>query len=148
MLMSIPPERATVRKMHELLLDLFRREMDFRRAEHRDYKEWEFDYNELIYWCGLLLYLVGDPADAPLMWNAKRIDFDIGCCFDLQFLVGAGVDETLKYLEDLGENETADYIKTCRSSGDFADLPRWERFRIHYFYPHITFPENDTAHSQ
>jgi hypothetical protein len=37
----------------------------------------------------LLLYLVGDPADVAVMWEAKHINMDTGCGFDGQFLVGA-----------------------------------------------------------
>ena len=51
----------------------------------------------------LLLYLVGDPADVPLMWEGKQINMDTGIGFDGQFLVGAGVEETIKYLEESGQ---------------------------------------------
>lgn len=141
LLKGIPPDRAIVRTIHKELLDLFRIEMDYRKEDCPPQPDQEFDYVELIYWCGLLLYLIGDPADAPLMWEAKHIDFDIGCSFDIQFLVGAGVDETVQYLEAQGQAQAVAYIKECQLSRDFEDLPGWERFRIHYFYPNITFPE-------
>jgi hypothetical protein len=69
--------------------------------------EGESDCFEQIYWCGLLLYLAGDPADVPLMWEGKRIDMDTAIGFDGQFLVGAGVEETIKYLEELGQRDPA-----------------------------------------
>jgi hypothetical protein len=144
-LKSIPPEREAVRKVHAELLDLFQREMDFRKADHPDHPEWKFDYVELIYWCALLLYLVGDPKDVPLMWKAKHIDFDIGCCFDGQFLVGGGVEQTIEYLSDGSNEEAVEYIKKLRDLKEFDYLPTWEQFRVHYFYPHIAPPKSDQA---
>jgi len=55
----------------------------------------EIDYYENLYWCALLLYFVGDPADVPLMWEAKHIDMDTAFGFDTQFMFGAGVDATI-----------------------------------------------------
>ena len=139
LLLKIPPKREVLRAHHPELLDLFRREMQFRRG---DDSADEADYFEHLYWCALLLYLVGDPADAPLMWEAKNINMDTGCGFDGQFLVGAGVEETIKYLENGGHTAPADYLKKLQACKDFDDLPGWERFRIHYYYPDIAFPEN------
>jgi len=70
------------------------------------------------------------------MWKAKHIDFDIGCCFDGQFLLGAGVEETIDYLSDGNNNEEAiDYIKKLHDLDlkEFDYLPSWEQFRMQYF---------------
>ena len=98
----------------------------------------EIDYYENLYWCALLFYFVGDPADVPLMWEAKHIDMDTDCGFDIQFMVGAGVDTTLKYLNERGHFEIAAYLSNMKSCKDFDDLPGWEQFRIGYFYPNRT----------
>ena len=135
MLEKIHPDRASARRFHAELLDLFRHEMDFRRAGAPGDAE---DNYELIYWCALLLYLVGDPADAPLMWAAKQIDFDTSCGFDGQFLVGAGIDETIDYLEAHGHSEPAVFVKGLKRAGDLDELGKWQEFRIHYFYPQPT----------
>lgn len=82
LLLKIPPSREVVRKYHAELLDLFRREMTYRRADRPAEGDDESDYFENLYWCGLLLYLVGDPADVPLMWEAKNINMDTGSGFD------------------------------------------------------------------
>ena len=133
LLKAIPPDRETVRKYHVAILDLFRREMDYRRhGEPND--DPEFDGFENIYWCGLLLYLAGDLADVSLMWEAKQIDMDTGCGFDIQFLLGAGVEPTLRFLEENKLNSIADYILSAGQYGDFDNLAEWERFRIQYFY--------------
>src|SRR5215472_16656924 len=109
--MRIPPDRAVARKYHSELLELFRREMTCRRTGNTPEGEGESDCFEQIYWCGLLLYLVGDPADVPLMWEGKKIDMDTAIGFDGQFLVGAGVEETIKYLEKYGQEKPAEYLK-------------------------------------
>ncbi|HST11185.1 MAG TPA: hypothetical protein VLL05_12485 [Terriglobales bacterium] len=141
-LSKIPPDRAAVRMLHTELRDLFRREMKYRKSGSPALPNDEYDYADMSYWCGLLLYLIGDPADTPLMWEAKNIDFDLGCAFDIQFMVGAGVDQTIRYLESHGTNDAVEYLESCRRARDFEDLRGWERFRIHYFYPNITSPED------
>ncbi len=97
--------------------------------------EGESDCFEQIYWVGLLLYLVGDSAAVPLMWEGKQIDMDTAIGFDGQFLVGAGVEETIKYLEERGQKEPAEYLRELKASKELDDLSKWEKFRVHYFYP-------------
>jgi hypothetical protein len=138
---EMPPDRETVTRYHAELLDLFDREMKFRRETDEKVdggppsEGGETDYFEQLYWCGLLLYLAGDPADVPLMWKAKHINMDTRAGFDGQFMVGAGVDATLTYLKDNRYIEIADYLQGLRKSKDLDDLAEWERFRINYFYP-------------
>jgi hypothetical protein len=133
-LMMIPPDRAVARKYHSELLELFRQEMAYRRE---DFPEGygESDCFEQIYWCGLLLYLVGDPADVPLMWEGKQINMDTGTGFDGQVLVGAGVEKTIKYLEETGQKKPAEYLEGMRASKELDDLSEWEELRVDYFYP-------------
>jgi hypothetical protein len=130
-LSQIPPERAVVRTLHAQLLDLFQREMDYRARVEEEPDD--SDYFESIYHCALLLYLVGDPADVLMMWEAKHISMDTECGFDGQFLLGAGFNETITYLEANGHREIVDYIG-CNSAS-WGDLKEWEQFRINYFYP-------------
>jgi hypothetical protein len=134
-LKQIQPNRETARKYHVELLDLFRREMKFRRetgtaTNAQPCAEDETEYFEHLYWCAFLLYLVGDPADVPLMWEAKHVNMDAGCGFDVESLVGAGVQATIKYLNENGRAEIAQYIKGISES----DLPAWELWRRKYFY--------------
>lgn len=131
-LAKIPPDRVKARVFHGQLLDIFRREMNFRRTKEGTPEA--ADYFESLYHCALLLYLVGDLTDVPLMWEAKHLNFDTSCGFDGQFLVGAGVEETIRSLETSGHKEIADYVSQMKDAGDFDDLPGWERQRIRYFY--------------
>ena len=139
-LSAIAPDRVTARKVHRELLGIFKLEMEFRRDDSTP-PDTEFDYGDSIYWCALLLYFVGDLGDVALMWEAKNINFDLRCAFDGQFLVGAGVDETITYLGDHGPAEAAEYIKRLKSCRDLDNLSRWEKFRIDYFYPNLAFGE-------
>ncbi len=115
-LKKISPTRDEARKYHAVLLDILQREANFRREDDRigvepTYEDGEVEYFEHIYWCGFLLYLIGDPADVPLMWAAKQTNMDTAIGFDFQFLVGAGVDVTFKYLRDNGQKEILDYLE-------------------------------------
>jgi hypothetical protein len=83
----------------------------------------------------LLLYKIGNVEDAPLLWEAKTVNFDTFCGLDIQLLVGAGVDETLAYLNGLGDEESlkaSEYIEDCRGTGDFDHLDgyaeEWDKY--------------------
>ncbi|WP_432943424.1 hypothetical protein ACQPXM_00085 [Kribbella sp. CA-253562] len=124
LLAAIDPDDA--RQHHALLRDIFRREMQHRRETGGD------DYFENLYCCAFLLYLVGDPSDVPMMWQAKHIDFDTGTGFDVQFLLGAGVAPTLAYLTGHGHADIARAISEYPEAN--RDLTEWESFRRGYFY--------------
>jgi len=130
-LAKIPPKREIVKPLHAKLREIFRREMKFREALGHGSVTDDADYFESLYHCGLLLYLVGDPADVPLMWEAKHIDMDTGSGFDVEFFVGAGVENTITYLRESGHRKIADYLV----EEELDDLKEWEQFRIRYFYP-------------
>lgn len=117
---------------HELLKQIFRLEI----AERRSKKVFKLDedYSENLYWCGFLLYHVGDREDVPLLWSAKQLDFDTACGFDIQALVGAGIETTINYLIENNHREIANYLQSCREQGDFNELSEWERFRYDYYY--------------
>ena len=61
---------------------------------------------------------------------------DTGCGLDGQSLVGAGVEQTMRYLEAKNAIETVDYIREMQESGDLdADaLVDWEKCKAKYFY--------------
>src|SRR4051794_11711438 len=64
LLRDVDPSR--VREHHQLLRDILRAEMRDRSRAADGGK-----YFENLYWCAFLLYLVGDPSDVPVMWQAK-----------------------------------------------------------------------------
>src|SRR5215203_3225581 len=77
---------------HSLLKALFNLEVNYRNDEHND-----GEFFENIYHCAFFLFTIGDLNDVMPMWKAKTSNFDLGCGFDIQFLVGAGVEETTEY---------------------------------------------------
>ena len=66
------------------------------------------------------------------MWEAKHIDFDTACGFDVQFMLGAGVDRTLQHLTVHGYEEIARRLAEYPAMRD--DLADWESFRQGHFY--------------
>lgn len=114
---------------HDLLRDILQRETECRRAEAGE-------YFETLYWCAYLLFRVGDPADVELMWEAKHIDFDTSCGFDIQFLFGAGAEQTLSYLKTHGPQDLAAELqaRVAAAPEDVDDLAGWSAFRCQYFY--------------
>src|SRR5437764_6528341 len=123
-LASIEPENA--RAHHDLLRSFFREEMEHRRTGGSD------EHFENLYWCAYLLYEVGDPGDTPMMWEAKHLDFDTAVGFDVQFLVGAGVNRTLEYLRSHGYWHIATALAEYPELRE--DLNQWAEFRRGYFY--------------
>lgn len=111
---------------HERLRAIFHAETADRRAGG------DSEFFENLYWCAFLLYRVGDPADVPMMWAAKFIDFDTSCGFDVQFLLGAGPERTLGHLNANGHEEIARRLAEYPELHD--DLTEWETFRRDYFY--------------
>jgi hypothetical protein len=121
LLAAVDPDRAV--EHHALLRDILRAEM----------RAWGADdgYYENLYLCGFLLYRVGDVADAPLLWEAKAMDFDSFCGFDFQFVLGGGVERTLADLRSGGHADAAEYLAECLAFD--PDLEAWERGRREYY---------------
>lgn len=119
---------------HSLLRELLNEEMIYRtKADDEDY---DGEYFENIYWCSLFLYKIGSLDDVNILWQAKTIDFDTYCAFDIQFLVGAGLDKTIGYLQsktDESSKNALQYILDCKKAGAFEDMESWYKFRENYF---------------
>ncbi|NEZ64804.1 hypothetical protein D0962_18770 [Leptolyngbyaceae cyanobacterium CCMR0082] len=118
-----------------LLRVLFSLEYDYRSNEDAQ-EEDDYKYFENIYWCALFLYQIGDVTDVLPMWRAKNIDMDTGCGFDVQFMVGAGPEETCAFLEqseEPGAAQALDYIQASLQTGAFADLKGWHEGRVSYY---------------
>ena len=114
-----------------LLRELLRMEVEYRRSDRNDGA-----FFENIYWCAFLLWRVGDLGDVMLLWRAKHTNFDTGCGLDIQFLMGAGVDETISYLQrqtDVDSRDALEYILKCKAAGDFDNLEGWASWRAKYF---------------
>jgi hypothetical protein len=118
-----------------LLQDLLNEEIIY-RAKEDDTEDNDGRYSENLYWCGLLLYKVGAADDVNILWKAKNINFDTFCAFDIQFLIGAGLDKTIEYLQSKADEDSKNvlqYIIECKDSGDFSYMKTWYEFREKYF---------------
>ena len=72
------------------------------------------------------LFSIGEVGDALLIWEAKSCNFDTNLGIDVQFLCGAGLDQTTAFLAAEGGEAARDalaYVRDCESSGDFARFP-------------------------
>lgn len=118
-----------------LLRKLLALEIEYRRTNPASHNDFD-DFFENLYWCGFLLFRIGDLDDVLPMWAAKNINMDTGCGFDIQCLVGAGVDTTIDYLQQHHSPEARaalEYILECRHVGDFEEIGEWVQGRISYF---------------
>lgn len=83
---------------------------------------------ESIRLCGAMLFLLAQVEDVGLLWEAKTANFDTMSGFDIQLLVGAGVTQTLAYLQQIEEEWAEDarlYLEECQQAGDFQRLDRY-----------------------
>ncbi len=125
-LRKISPEDAL--SFHALINQIFEYEIEYRTDDS------DYDFYENLYWCGLLLYCVGDANDIERMWKAKHINMDTARGFDVQYLVAGGVTKTKDFLIQKGRHDIVDYLKSCEEAGDFDDLEEWKKSKIQYFY--------------
>jgi len=113
---------------------LLRLLLDHESAYRRSDSDGEFFEN--LYWCAFLLWRIGSVDDVIPLWRAKNIDFDTASGFDIQLLVGAGVDRTIEYLatkKDAEATAALERIVACRGAGDFDRLEEWAAWRSTYF---------------
>lgn len=118
-------------KNRQILRDILKLEME----EWRSGKGPELKEN--LFHCGFLLHIVGHYEDVELMYEARNINLETSCGFDVQNLVGGGVEETITYLEIQGLEEVAKEIKAAYYFKDFDDLPKWIAFKKKYYYPEV-----------
>ena len=59
---------------------------------------------------------------------------DTGSGLDGQCLIGAGLDQSLRYLESINEQAALEYVNLMKRSGDLDDMSEWEKSKVEYFY--------------
>jgi hypothetical protein len=73
--------------------------------------------------CCVQLFSRGLLEDALRIWDAKRSGMDLGCYLDVQFLCGAGLEATKRFLASQPGEAAAgalQYLQKCEEVGDFA----------------------------
>ena len=80
--------------------------------------------HDLIKCLAAQLLSIGKVDDSLLIWRAKDTNFDLMCGLDIQFLCGAGIEETKRFLTQTHSQESRDaleYLEECIVAGDFED---------------------------
>jgi hypothetical protein len=75
--------------------------------------------------CCVQLFSRGMAEDILRIWDAKMSGFDMGSVVDVQFLCGAGLDATKRFLGSLADERAAaawSYIVDCEKAGDFDEF--------------------------
>ncbi|RAO61060.1 hypothetical protein PSN01_01896 [Micromonospora saelicesensis] len=98
---------------------MLREIFDLERAWREGPDPGESDEYEQIYAAAFLLFLIGDPADSPRLYEAKfrTGDMDLGIGFDTQAIFGAGRRETLQWLLDNGYTDEHAHLSEWLSQG-------------------------------
>jgi hypothetical protein len=81
---------------YSLLREILRIEIEFRRNPQPTPPGYDTAAVEGIYWYAFLLFRAGSPADVIPLWRAKHSNFDTACGFDIEFLLGAGLEPTIQ----------------------------------------------------
>jgi len=105
---------------HEWLRQCFKEELE-ERLKGEDYEEFEN-----IYHCALLLHIIGDESDLPLMYSAKCSgDMDLSSGFDWQFLF-MKYPQTLKsYALSINRPDIVKWLDEYSSDYEEEDMARW-----------------------
>jgi hypothetical protein len=88
--------------------------------------------------CCVQLFSRGYPEDILRIWLAKMSGMDLGCMLDVQFLCGAGLDATKRFLslqQGAAASAALKYIQECEAAGGFngfTPAAHLEQYR-HYF---------------
>lgn len=87
--------------------------------------------------CCVQLFSRGLLEDVLRIWDAKSAGFDLGSYLDIQFLCGAGLDETKRFLRSSATpaaTAALRRIEECEDAGDFdgfspaAHLATWRDY--------------------
>jgi hypothetical protein len=65
-----------------------------------------------------------------VLWKAKMLDFDTSCYFDNPCLAVAGVEATLRFLEQQGTEEALDVFAAIESYRDGGWFDQMDQFMV------------------
>ncbi|WP_019910256.1 hypothetical protein [Paenibacillus sp. HW567] len=97
--------------------------------------------NEYLRTLCILLFSIGIVEDTLLIWAAKRKNFDASAYIDVQLLCGAGVKETMKYLQAQPNEEAQKqlaYLQQCEPYDleDFSKKEWMDGYKSYYGLDH------------
>ena len=126
--------KETVTPYRLLLTRLFSLEVAYRRAIWQGLIEDDEggEFSEGIYHAGYLLSLCAEPSDVELIWTGHMLNQDIGELDPGNYL-GAGLDQTLSYLDASSHTDAPDIARFIRSNfeafGGEAGIQLWRAGR-------------------
>ena len=98
-------------------------DLDAIRAVITEQTMLDFDAHvELMRICCVMLFNAGHVTDSLLIWRAKESSWDAHCSIDVQLLCGAGLPQTMAYLEAQASREpdaaeALTYLRDCARPG-------------------------------
>lgn len=93
--------------------------------------------NEILRLSCSQLFAIGEVEDSLLIWRAKQSNFDAACYLDIQFLCGAGLEETKTFLLNQNTSESTkalEYLIDCEEGGDFDGFTVESQIKEHQRY--------------
>jgi len=138
--LKIPEDRLAIygliadlepHRFRHLLIRLFDEEIAFREALWNGITEDNGNFGECIYHCAFLIHCCGEPSDSARLWKAQYLNQDIGELEGFYF-VGAGLDETLQYLNDSHDSTSTDiaaYIQEWSNHLSRESIAEWQQGR-------------------
>ena len=116
-----------LRPMATLIRVAFQKEAEYRDALWEGTAEDDGDYYEGIYRCAFLLYCLGTPEDIPALWQAKYLNMDVGTSMGAEFFIGAGLDESIKFIENTDHPESSEIAAYIQGWFSQPDAMQWQK---------------------
>lgn len=110
-----------------LLRYLLQEEVTYRNALWNGEVEDEDNCYEGIYRCAFLLAGCADPSDTLLLWKAKYINMDVGVSMGAEYFVGAGLNETLSFLEQCDDDDAPEIVEYLQDAFSDPNALKWQR---------------------
>lgn len=107
-----------------ILLRLLNEEIEYREALWHGKTKDSGEHYEGIYQCAFLLSCCGNPSDVIALWKVQYLNQDIGE-IDVGNFVGAGVPETLSYLDQSTEENAVEIAEFIRHSLAHSKAEQW-----------------------
>lgn len=91
--------------------------------------------------CCVQLFSRGYLEDVLRIWDAKQSGFDLACYLDVEFLCGAGLEETKRFLASQPGAAAASalaYLEKCEQAGQFEEFTpqtHMEHYRTYFLDP-------------
>ncbi|MBM3116072.1 hypothetical protein [Jeongeupia naejangsanensis] len=113
--------------MAPLIRAAFQKEVEYRDALWERTVEDDGNSYEGIYRCAFLLYCLGTPDDIPALWQAKYLNMDVGTSMGAEFFIGAGLNESIKFIENAVHPESTEIAAYIQGWFSQSDAMQWQK---------------------